>query len=162
MGMRRFLTEAGAQAFRRGRLALAGAGAAIACCHGAAVAAPVEGGASVTDYCAAFALAYGNRERVVLIMDSVRIETGSEFAKWVSNLFQPPGSRFTGGYRCRFAVRSSAGIRRAVSVHLYLAETHAFAEHTQWERLQIVPVERVVDQANGRTGFGVFKYLWQE
>lgn len=145
----------------RGRLTLAGAGIAVACCHGAVAATAVEDGTSVTDYCASFALAYEARHRVDLIPDSVRAEAASLFMRWTSNLFQPPGSRFTGGYRCRFAVRSSAGAREAVSVDLYLAETLAFAEHTQWEELQIVPVERVVDQANGRAGYGVFKYLRQ-
>lgn len=145
----------------RGRLTLAGAGMAIACCHGAVAAAAVEGGASVTDYCASFALAYEARHRVDLIPDSVRAEAASLFMRWTSNLFQPPGSRFTGAYRCRFMVRSSAGVREAISVDLYLAETRAFAKHTQWERLQIVPIQLVVDKANDRAGYGVFKYLRQ-
>ena len=145
----------------RGRLTLAGAGMAIACCHGTVAAAAVEGGTSVTDYCASFALAYEARHRVDLIPDSVRAEASSAFIRWASNLFQPPGSRFTGGYRCLFAVRSSGGVREAISVDLYLTETHAFAEYTQWVGLQIVPIKRVVDQANGRAGYGVFKYLRQ-
>ena len=147
---------------KRWRGRLASAGVVVACCHGAVVAAAVEEGASVTNHCANFALAYEARHRIDLIANSVRTETAPAFMRWISNLFQPPGSRFTGGYHCRFAVRSSTGVREAISVDLYLAETLVFAEYTQWEELQIVPIERVVDPTNGRAGYGVFKYLRQK
>lgn len=39
------------------------------------------------------------------------------------------------------------------------SEARAFAEHTQWEDLQIVPIMRVIDGDSGAAGYGVFKYL---
>ncbi len=78
---------------------------------------------------------------------------------WLSNLFQPPGSRFVSGYRCRFSAVNESGEAQDVSVDLLLAETLSFAQYTQWPGLQIVPIEYVVDKANDRSGYGVFKYL---
>ena len=167
--MRRFRMRVIAPAFRRGRVALAGACLAVAGCNadapgnaGSATGVPVDGGVAVASYCATFGTAYADRQRVDLVADSVRAEPRAVVWKWISNLFQPPGSRFAAAYRCRFATRSPAGERRAVSVELYLAQTRAFAEHTQWESLQIVPIERVVDRSNGTAGYGVFKYPRQE
>ena len=42
---------------------------------------------------------------------------------------------------------------------MFLTKTLYFAGYTQWERLQIVPIERAVDEPNDRAGYGVFKYL---
>ena len=148
---------------------LAAACLAIAGCHvegdaGDGPSEPVagDGAVAVRSYCEAFARAYAAMKGVGLVEDSVRADAASEVARWMTNLFQPAGSGFSGGYRCRFAAVLSPGERGAVSVGLYLAETRAFAEHTQWRDLQIVPIERVADEARGRDGYGVFKYLRQE
>lgn len=79
----------------------------------------------------------------------------SDVGKWVQNVAQPKGSRFTAGYGCRF----EAGDRR-VSVRVLLAETQGFAERTQWEKLQVVPIRRVA--SHGREGYAVFKYVREE
>ena len=122
---------------------------------------PVRGerAVAVPGYCASFAHAYAAQDAVDLDADTVRVEAGSAAGRWMSNLFQPTGSRFLSGYRCAFETASSKGGRQTVSVEILLAETRAFAEHTQWEDLQIVPVRWVVDEANDRAGYGVFKYL---
>ena len=110
-------------------------------------------------YCASFAHAYAAHNAVDLEADTVRVKAGSAAGRWMSNLFQPTGSRFLSGHRCTFETASSKGGRQTVSVDILVAETRAFAEHTQWEDLQIVPIRRVVDEANDRAGYGVFKYL---
>ena len=78
---------------------------------------------------------------------------------WISNLFQPPDARFTSGYDCRFQATNVRGRVQDVSAVLLLTGTVEFAEYTQWPALQAVPIEYVVDEAGGRNGFGVFKYL---
>ena len=114
---------------------------------------------SVLDYCASFAEAYVADNDVRLQPDSVRVEAGSGVAKWMSNAFQPKGSRFLAGRRCRFATASADGARGKVSVDLLVVETRAFAERARWENLQIVPVRYVEDARSGRSGYGVFKYV---
>ena len=120
---------------------------------------PAERAVAVPDYCASFAQTYAAHNAVDMDADSVRVETGSAADRWISNLFQPTGSRFLSGHRCTFETASSKSGRQTVSVDILVAETRAFAEHTQWEDLQIVPIRQVVDEANDRTGYGVFKYL---
>ena len=78
---------------------------------------------------------------------------------WISNVFQPPDARFTSGYDCRFKATNVRGRVQDVSAVLLLTGTVEFAEYTQWPELQAVPIEYVVDEAGGREGFGVFKYL---
>ena len=130
----------------------------------AAVAGPAGPGdtgetVTVAAYCEGFAGAYAYRTAAARAVEgSLRVERSPVLARWLSNLFHPPGSRFVAGYRCAFEVAAGNAPRR-VSVGLYLAETRAFAEYTQWEVVQIVPIARVVDPRNGRAGYGVFKYL---
>ena len=109
-------------------------------------------GDEVVRYCEDFALAYCD-------LDGLEYEEGSASAKklsdlggWVQNVVQPKGSWFTAGYGCRFEAGD-----RGFWVHVLLAETRGFAEHTQWEGLQILPIRRVA--SGGREGYGVFKYL---
>jgi len=116
------------------------------------------GETTVQGYCASFAHQYASQTAVDLVKDSIQVETEPAVLRWMSNLFQPPGSRFESGYRCRFETVSPRK-EHTVSVSLYLAETRDFAEHTQWKDLQIIPIEHVVDEANGHAGYGVFKYL---
>ena len=149
---------------RSGRAALIGAMFAVAGCNvdgpadiGQPV--PVERAVAVSGYCASFAHAYAARNAVDLEADSVRVETKSAVGRWMLNLFQPAGSKFLSGYRRTFATAPSERERQSVSVDILVAETLAFAEHTQWEDLQIVPIRRVVDEANDRAGYAVYKYL---
>ena len=154
-------------AARNGLAALIGAMFAVAGCNVDSPAdsgqpLPVERAVAVPAYCASFAHAYAAQNTVDLDADSPRIEAGSALGGWMSNLFQPTGSRFLSGHRCTFETASSKRGRETVSVDILLAETRAFAEHTQWEDLQIVPIRRVLDEANDRAGYGVFKYLRQD
>ena len=77
----------------------------------------------------------------------------------IANVFQPSDSRFTAEYDCRFRVQDTEGRVHDVSVGVFLTKTLHFARYTQWKRLQIVPIEHVVDEASDRAGYGVFKYL---
>lgn len=100
---------------------------------------------------------YAENNRVAYRKGSARTDKESDVWMWISNAFQPPGSRFTAGYRCRF--RTGAGEAHEVSVGIFLTQTLDFAEHTKWENLQIVPIEYVMDEVNYRAGYRVFKYL---
>lgn len=117
---------------------------------------------SVQASCEAFARAYAKRTSAELAEGSVETALASRLAQWLSNAFQPDGSRFVSGYRCRFRTMDRGGDGRAFSVGLYLAQTRAFAEHTLWKDTQIVPVEPVVDADRDMSGYGVFKYLREE
>ena len=90
---------------------------------------------------------------------SVRTEKKPDIMNWLSNVFQPSDSRFTAGYDCRFTARNDQGQVQAVAVGIFLTGMLEFARYTQWKNLQIIPVEHVVDEALGRAGYGVFKYL---
>lgn len=116
---------------------------------------------AVSSYCARFARAYAATHRVDLAGE-VRVRKAPAIMRRLSNVFQPAGSRFVSGYRCRFATAASGGEHRSVSVGLYVAETREFAEYTQWKGLQTIPIARVEDERNGRTGYGVFKYLRED
>lgn len=112
---------------------------------------------SPMSHCADFAQALAVDEGAAA--RGVRVGTESSALTHISNLAQPSGSRFLASYRCQFALEREGSDREQVSVGLYLVETRAFAEHTQWEDLQIVPIMRVTDSESGTTGYGVFKYL---
>ena len=116
---------------------------------------------AVSSYCARYAHAYAATHRVDLAGE-VRVRKAPAILRRLSNVFQPAGSRFVSGYRCRFATAASGGDNRSVSVGLYVAETREFAEYTQWKGLQTIPIARVEDERNGRTGYGVFKYLRED
>ena len=116
-------------------------------------------GVGVAGYCEKFAREYSRRNGLRFRDGSARTVKSSDVMTWISNVFQPPDSRFTSGYDCRFQAEDAGGRLRDVSVGVFLTKTLRFAEHTKWEDLQIVPVEYVVDETNGRAGYGVFKYL---
>ncbi len=118
-----------------------------------------RGALAVSGYCVDFAMKYAENNGVAYRKDSARTDKESDAWMWISNTFQPPGSRFTAGYRCRFRTRAGQGEAYDVSVGIYLTQTLDFAEHTKWEDLQIVPIEYVVDEVHDRAGYGVFKYL---
>ena len=90
---------------------------------------------------------------------SVQTEKKAEILTWLSNAFAPPDSRFTAGYECRFTAQTDQGQARTVAVGIFLTGTLEFAHYTKWPNLQLIPVEHVVDEAHGRAGYGVFKYL---
>lgn len=116
-------------------------------------------GVSVTDYCEAFGRQYAGNHGLTYREDSVRTATKSDVMQFLSNLFQPADSKFTGGYACHFAASAGGDIVFDFAVDILLTNTRAFAEHTQWEKLQIVPIALVVDEARDRFGYAVFKYL---
>ena len=120
---------------------------------------PRSRGVAVAHYCEGFAMKYAENNGVAYRKDSARTEKESDAWMWISNAFQPPGSRFTAGYRCRFRTSAGRGEAHDISVGIYLTQTLGFAEHTKWEDLQIVPIEYVVDEVHDRAGYGVFKYL---
>ena len=62
----------------------------------------------------------------------------------IGNFFQPPDSRFTAGYDCRFQERPEGEQVRDISVGVLLTGTLQFAEYTKWQELQIVAIEYVV------------------
>ena len=117
------------------------------------------GSVSVARYCEKFAEAYLASNAIAYTGLSVRTGKKPEIMKWFSNLFSPSDSRFTAGYDCEFTARNVEGEVRTVSVGLFLTGTLEFAHYTKWENLQLIPVERVVDDTRGRAGYGVFKYL---
>ena len=90
---------------------------------------------------------------------SVSLAPHSALFQGLSNLFQPPDSTFTAGHQCAFRARTQDGQAQTFSVSLLLTRTLSFAEHTQWERLQLLPITYVTDETTGRAGYGVFKYL---
>lgn len=122
---------------------------------------PVDGpdnSVSVSGYCEEFAGAYSEANGFDYRPESASTERSSDAPMWLQNAVQPSASRFTAGYVCRFHAMDEADVRR-FSVRIYLTKTRSFAEHTQWERLQLVPIRHVLDETNAREGYGVFKYL---
>lgn len=116
-------------------------------------------GVSVAAYCEAFARQYALRHELAYSADSARTEAKSDFMRRLSNVFQPFDSKFTGGYACHFAAGARGDTVSDFAVDIFLTNTREFAEHTQWTKLQLVPIAHVVDEARDRSGYGVFKYL---
>jgi len=116
-------------------------------------------GIPVAGYCEAFAQAFCGKEALAYQEHSVRLAPHSALYLSLSNLFQPPDSTFTAGYQCTFRAQTRDGQPQTFAVNLLLTKTLPFAEHTQWERLQLVPIAYVTDETTGRAGYGVFKYL---
>ena len=117
-------------------------------------------GVSTTDihaYCEDFAVQYAQNTRVEYAGGSARVTRYSDLGRILSNFFQPPGSRFEAGYRCRFRTRPPS--QQTIEVDIYLTETLEFARYTRWERVQIIPIAYVVDRHARLAGYGVFKYL---
>ena len=117
---------------------------------------------SVSDYCEAFARQYAGNHNLDYREDSVSVRKKSDLTRFIANLFSPSHSKFTAGYYCQFEAADGAGRVKDTGVDILLANTLSFAEHTQWEKLQIIPIEYVVDEANDRSGHGVFKYLAEQ
>lgn len=114
---------------------------------------------TVSGYCEKFARQYCEDNAAVYEEGSARTEKRPDPVMRTGNVFQPPDERFTAGYDCRFQARRKGEGVREFSVGVLLAGTLHFAEHTKWQKLQIVPVEYVVDEGSGRAGYGVFKYM---
>ncbi len=119
---------------------------------------------TVSEYCTKFAARYSESNAMEHLEHSVRTEKKSDVMMRVSNLFQPPDSRFTSGYDCHFQMAQTTEARLGrdvvnISVDLLLTKTLDFAEYTKWKDLQIIPIEHVVDEISNRSGYGVFKYL---
>lgn len=117
---------------------------------------------TVAAYCQDFARTFCDQEALTYQEQSVRVTPLSVVMRWLSNMFQPADSTFTAGYQCAFRAQTRDGQMQSVAVHLLLTKTAHFAEFTHWEGLQIIPITYVVDEATGRAGYGVFKYLEQE
>lgn len=114
---------------------------------------------TVAGYCEAFARAYCAQQALTYAAQSARTAPRSEVLRFLSNVFQPPDATFTAGYQCAFQAQTRTGQVREIAVELLLTRTKAFAVHTQWERLQLIPIAYVTDVARNRSGYGVFKYL---
>ena len=121
--------------------------------------AAAEPGVTVAGYCQAFARTFCAQQALASQEQSVSLAPHSALFQGLSNLFQPPDSTFTAGYQCAFRARTPDGPAQPFAVSLLLTRTLSFAEHTQWERLQILPITYVTDETTGRAGYGVFKYL---
>ena len=135
---------------------LASGGADIGNNEGAREGRPVV---TVSGYCEKFARQYSEDNAIGYQEGSARVEKKSDIMRGLSNLFQPSDSRFTAGYACRFRAGIEGEQAQDYSVGLFLTGTLHFAEYTQWKQLQVIPIEHVIDQANDRAGYGVFKYL---
>ena len=120
---------------------------------------PLANAMAVPAYCERFAEAYSARLALEFVPDSVRSAKTPDLVTWISNRFQPPDARFVSAYACRFEATDARRRHRRVDVQLLLTQTRRFAEYTQWDDLQTIPIEYVVDEIDGRAGYGVFKYL---
>ncbi len=118
-----------------------------------------QNGITVSEYCDKFARKYFESHPSEYLENSAIAVMESDVIMWFSNIFAPADSKFTSGYDCKFQASNKEGKFQEFSVSLFLTGTLAFAEYTQWEDLQIVPIEYVVDLNNSRIGYGVFKYL---
>lgn len=119
---------------------------------------PSDNSVSVSQYCEEFASTHSEINGLDYSADSVSTELSSDARMWLQNAVQPTDSRFTAGYVCRFQATDESKVRK-FTVRIYLTKTRSFAEHTQWEDLQLVPIRHVLDETNGRDGYGVFKFL---
>lgn len=119
---------------------------------------PSESSVSVSQYCEQFARTHSQINGLDYKAERTSTEMSSDVRMWLQNAVQPVDSRFTAGYVCRFQATEGEDVRK-FAVRIYLTKTRSFAEHTQWEDLQSVPIRHVLDETNDREGFGVFKYL---
>ena len=116
-------------------------------------------GVPVSTYCEKFARKHAENNAMEYQEGSATADKRSDVLMHLSNMFQPSDSKFTAGYACHFQARNTQGHVQDISVDIFLTGTLRFAEHTQWEHLQIIPIEYAVDETNDRAGYGVFKYL---
>ena len=121
--------------------------------------AAAEPGVTVAGYCEAFARTFCKQRALAYQEQSARTAKRSDVMLYLSNVFQPPDSTFTAEYACQFQARTRDRRAQEFSVSLYLTTTLHFARHTQWTRLQLIPIAYVTDATGGRAGYGVFKYL---
>ena len=122
-------------------------------------------GRSPKEYCESFATAYAQNLSSALVENSVTVE-GEDISdtveKWATNFFQPHGSKFVTNYKCHFETTASSHTRSLVLVYLFLVETYHFANHTQDEEWQVIPIEYIIDPLKEKEGYAVFKFLTQE
>ena len=116
-------------------------------------------GVAVSEYCERFAELFSVHHAVEYQARTASTSKRPDAKMWITNAFQPSNARFTSEYDCRFRARNREGHVREFTVGLFLTGTVEFARYTQWKELQTVPIEYVMDTANGRAGYGVFKYL---
>ena len=107
--------------------------------------------------CPEVARVMAGREDAVAL--EIRMVTELGLPTRIANVSQPGGSKFLATYRRRFVPERTGGDPEQISAGPYLVETREFAQHTQWEDLQIVPIDHLTDRASGAAGYGVFKYL---
>ena len=115
---------------------------------------------TLSEYCETFAQTYARSRGLATYQAGSATTTKKPvIMRLLSNVFQPSDSKFTAGYDCSFRTRDEAGTTLEYSVGLFLTNTLAFAEHTAWPTLQLIPIAHVTDAAGGRAGYGVFKYM---
>ena len=114
---------------------------------------------SVHTYCEKFARRYSADNALEYQERSASARQRIDVTLFLSNLFQPEDSKFTAEYVCRFRAGPRGEGERVVSVEVLLTRTLEFAKHTQWNNLQIIPIEYVTDEARDRAGYAVLKYL---
>lgn len=119
----------------------------------------VQPSVAVTEYCEQFARKYFHEHANRYLENSTKTKKILDVHRWISNLFSPSDSRFTSGYKCKFQTMNANGESQQFTVSLFLTNTLSFAEYTQWEDLQVLPIKYVVDSDNNRSGYGVFKYF---
>ena len=83
----------------------------------------VEEPVDVQCYCTSFANAYTTEEGSAVVADTVRVKNMPMIGVWISNVFQPRGSRFVSSYRCTFAMVSPDREGETVAVGIVLAST---------------------------------------
>ncbi len=116
----------------------------------------------LNEYCHTYLLAlatlYGTETPPAGQMFRVNgLDKNSSLTIWLSNVFQPTDSRFHSNYTCRFHIHVR-GKEHPGSLQLLLVRNRAFAEHTQWKRIQIINHGEVVDSKGDRY-YVVVKYL---
>ena len=119
----------------------------------------VQPSVAVTEYCEQFAREFFREHANRYLENSTKTKKILDVHRWISNLFSPSDSRFTSGYKCKFQTMNANGESQQFTVSLFLTKTLSFAEYTQWENLQVLPIKYVVDSDNNRSGYGVFKYF---
>ena len=124
----------------------------------------LQRGRTPKEYCQSFASAYSQKTTAVLLEDTVVVETeglADKMEKWVTNFFQPRGSKFLTGYKCLFTTNSKKFTDRMeeVLVYLFLVENYSFAEYTTMDEWQLIPIEYIEDPVDEKEGYGVFKFI---
>ena len=85
--------------------------------------ADLQRGRTPKEYCQSFAKAYSSRTETKLLEGTVAISAeglADKMEKWITNFFQPRGSKFLTGYKCQFITNSKKFIDRGEEVLVYL------------------------------------------